>query len=77
LSSGTADDSTPSLYEQSVNCIACAFSGHTVLPLAFEKFLSMLVSYDWRACHVKLMAIAAIAKGTGNNMLNEIDGTVQ
>jgi len=37
----------------------------------------MLVSYDWRACHAELMAIAAIAKGTGNNMLNELDGTVQ
>jgi len=77
LSSGTADDSTPSLYEQSVDHIACAFGVHTVLPLAFEKFLSMLVSYDWRACHAELMAIAAIAKGTGNNMLNELDGTVQ
>ena len=77
MSSGTADDSTPSLYEQSVDRIACALGGRAVLPPAFEKIPSMLVSYDWRARHAGLMAIAAIAEGTGNDMLNVLDDIVQ
>jgi len=37
----------------------------------------MLVSYDWRARHAGLTAIAAIAEGTGNEMLNVLDEIVQ
>ncbi len=36
-----------------------------MLPPAFQYIPSMLASYDWRARHAGLMAIAAIAEGTG------------
>ncbi|KAL9708710.1 importin subunit beta-3 [Leucoagaricus gongylophorus] len=38
LSSGTVDDSTPSLYEQSIDRVACAFGISVVYPPVFEKF---------------------------------------
>ena len=37
----------------------------------------MLVSYDWRARQAGLTAIAAIAEGTSNDMLNVLDNIVQ
>ncbi|KAJ3561145.1 hypothetical protein NP233_g10377 [Leucocoprinus birnbaumii] len=69
VSSGTADDSPPTLYEQSLDRIACVLGGRAVLPPAFEKIPSMLASYDWRTRHAGLMVIAAIAEGTGKVML--------
>ena len=51
--------------------------GCAVLPPALEKIPSMLVSYDWEAHHIRLMAIAAIAEGTSNGMLNILNHIVQ
>jgi len=51
--------------------------GHAVLLSALEKIPSMLISYDWKAHHARLTAIATIAKGTGNNMLNILGDIVQ
>ncbi|KAF9445877.1 ARM repeat-containing protein [Macrolepiota fuliginosa MF-IS2] len=70
--SGTSDDSPPSLYEQSLDRIACALGGRAVLPPAFHQIPSMLADYDWRARHAGLIAIASIAEGTGKVMLNEL-----
>ncbi|TEB37702.1 ARM repeat-containing protein [Coprinellus micaceus] len=60
------------MYEQSVDRLACALGGKVVLPPAFQYIPSMLVSYDWRSRHAGLMAIAAIAEGTGRVMQNEL-----
>lgn len=58
------DDTYPHVYEQSLDRLACALGGKSVLPPAFQYIPSMLASYDWRLRHAGLMAIAAIAEGT-------------
>ncbi|KAK0240872.1 armadillo-type protein [Armillaria nabsnona] len=77
-SAGTteADDAAPALYEHSLDRVACALGGNAVLPPAFQYIPSMLASYDWRARHAGLMAIAAIAEGTGKTMQNELTKVV-
>ncbi|XP_006460617.1 hypothetical protein AGABI2DRAFT_220702 [Agaricus bisporus var. bisporus H97] len=72
VQSSAADDSPPSLYEQSLDRIACALGGRAVLPPAFQQIPSMLASYDWRARHAGLIAVASIAEGTGKVMMNEL-----
>jgi importin-5 len=37
----------------------------------------MLASYDWRARHAGLMAIAAIGEGTGKVMISELGKIVR
>lgn len=37
----------------------------------------MLASYDWRARHAGLIAVASIAEGTGKVMLNELGKIVE
>ncbi|KAF4565293.1 hypothetical protein EYR36_001863 [Pleurotus pulmonarius] len=69
-------ESTPALYEQSLDRLACATGGRAVLPPAFIQIPSMLASYDWRIRHAGLMAIASIAEGTGKVMLNELGKVV-
>ncbi|KAG5635297.1 hypothetical protein H0H81_011779 [Sphagnurus paluster] len=62
-SSSTDTDSSPALYEQSLDRLA--FVDTQYIP-------SMLASYDWRVRHAGLMAIAAIGEGTGKVMQNEL-----
>ncbi|THU84282.1 ARM repeat-containing protein [Dendrothele bispora CBS 962.96] len=76
-SSSAENDSPPALYEQSLDRIACAMGGRAVLPPAFQYIPSMLVSYDWRARHAGLMAIAAIGEGTGKVMVSELGKIVE
>jgi len=45
--------------------------------LLFQYIPSMIASYDWRARHAGLMAIAAIAEGTGKVMVNELGKVVE
>jgi hypothetical protein len=71
FSSGTADDSPPALYEQSLDRIACALGGRAVLPPAFKQIPSMLAMYDYRARHAGI-SIVAIAEGIGKVKLNEL-----
>ncbi len=73
----SADDSPPTLFEQSLDRVACALGGNSVLPPAFQYIPSMLVNYDWRARHAGLMAIAAVAEGTGRTMQNELGKIVE
>ncbi|KAK2464446.1 hypothetical protein APHAL10511_003594 [Amanita phalloides] len=76
--SGSADsESPPALYEQSLDRLACALGGRAVLPPAFQYIPSMLASFDWRARHAGLMAIAAIGEGTGTVMQNELAKIVE
>ncbi|KAF6749808.1 armadillo-type protein [Ephemerocybe angulata] len=75
-SSGSDNESNPALYEQSLDRLACALGGRSVLPPAFQYIPSMLVSYDWRQRHAGLMAIAAIGEGTGKVMQNELSKIV-
>jgi hypothetical protein len=65
------------MYEQSLDRIACALGGRAVLPPAFQQIPSMLASYDWRARHAGLIAVASIAEGTGKVMLNELGKIVE
>ncbi|KAG7091694.1 hypothetical protein E1B28_010715 [Marasmius oreades] len=79
-SSSTAsveNESAPALYEQSLDRMAFAMGGRDVLPPAFQYIPSMIASYDWRARHAGLMAIAAIAEGTGKVMVNELGKVVE
>ncbi|PFH46147.1 hypothetical protein AMATHDRAFT_70474, partial [Amanita thiersii Skay4041] len=76
-SSSTETDSPPALYEQALDRLACALGGRAVLPPAFQYIPSMLASFDWRARHAGLMAIAAIAEGTGRVMKNELGKIVE
>ncbi|RDB16214.1 Importin subunit beta-3 [Hypsizygus marmoreus] len=71
-SSSAETDYPPALYEQSLDRLACAMGGRSVLPPAFQYIPSMLASYDWRVRHAGLMAIAAIGEGTGKVMQNEL-----
>ncbi|KAF9457022.1 armadillo-type protein [Collybia nuda] len=71
-SNSSETDSPPALYEQSLDRLACAMGGRSVLPPAFQYIPSMMASYDWRVRHAGLMAIAAIAEGTGKVMQNEL-----
>lgn len=71
-SSSSDTESPPTLYEQSLDRLACAMGGRVVLPPAFQYIPSMLASYDWRVRHAGLMAIAAIGEGTGKVMQNEL-----
>ena len=71
LLSGTVDDWTPSLYEQSINIVVCALGG------SIRKIFFMLVSYDRRARQAGLMVIAANAEGTSNDKLNVLDNIVR
>ncbi|TFK34400.1 ARM repeat-containing protein [Crucibulum laeve] len=71
-SSSSDTESAPALYEQSLDRLACAMGGRSVLPPAFQYIPSMMASYDWRVRHAGLMAIAAIAEGTGKVMQNEL-----
>lgn len=74
--SSSDTDSTPSLYEQSLDRLACALGGKAILPPAFQYIPSMLASYDWRSRHAGLLAIAAIAEGTGKVMQKELGKVV-
>ncbi|KAF8637684.1 hypothetical protein AX16_010759 [Volvariella volvacea WC 439] len=65
-------DTTSSLFEQSLDRLACALGGREVLYPAFQYIPSMMASYDWRVRHAGLSAIAAIAEGTGKVMQNEL-----
>ncbi|KAK7458738.1 importin subunit beta-3 [Stygiomarasmius scandens] len=76
-SSSVENDSPPALYEQSLDRVACAMGGRAVLPPAFQYIPSMLASYDWRARHAGLMAIAAIGEGTGKVMISELGKIVE
>ena len=76
-SAGSDADSTPALYEQSLDRVACALGGRAVLPPAFKYIPSMLANYDWRSRHAGLMAIAAIGEGTGRVMQNELGKIVE
>lgn len=65
-SAAPSDSTSPAAqYEQAIDRLACATGGRAVLPPAFQYIPSMLASYDWRVRHAGLMAIAAIAEGTG------------
>ncbi|KIY43233.1 ARM repeat-containing protein [Fistulina hepatica ATCC 64428] len=75
-SSATSSSEEDNLYEQSLDRLACALGGKAVLPVAFTYIPSMLCSYDWRARHAGLMAIAAIGEGTGRVMVNELGKVV-
>ncbi|KAF9472591.1 ARM repeat-containing protein [Pholiota conissans] len=76
-SSSSADtDSPPALYEQSLDRLACAMGGKSILPPAFQYIPSMMVSFDWRVRHAGLMAIAAIGEGTGKVMQKELQTIV-
>ncbi|KAM6503013.1 Armadillo-type fold [Amanita muscaria] len=76
-SSSADTESPPALYEQSLDRLACALGGRAVLPPAFQFIPSMLASFDWRARHAGLMAIAAIGEGTGRIMQNELGNIVK
>ncbi|KAJ3506180.1 hypothetical protein NLJ89_g7010 [Agrocybe chaxingu] len=75
-SSSAETDSPPALYEQSLDRLACAMGGRSVLPPAFQAIPSMMASYDWRVRHAGLMAIAAIGEGTGKVMQKELEKIV-
>ncbi|PPQ74728.1 hypothetical protein CVT26_005110 [Gymnopilus dilepis] len=64
-SSSAEMEAPPALYEHSLDRLACAMGGRSVLPPAFQYIPSMMASYDWRVRHAGLMAIAAIGEGTG------------
>ncbi|KAJ7247863.1 armadillo-type protein [Mycena haematopus] len=70
-------ESTPAMYEQSLDRLACAVGGRAVLPPAFQYIPSMMASYDWRVRHAGLMAVAAIAEGTAKVMENELGKVVE
>ncbi|KAJ6487827.1 armadillo-type protein [Mycena sanguinolenta] len=70
-------ESTPAMYEQSLDRLACAVGGRAVLPPAFQYIPSMMLSYDWRVRHAGLMAVAAIAEGTAKVMENELGKVVE
>ncbi|KAJ7906329.1 armadillo-type protein [Mycena leptocephala] len=70
-------ESAPAMYEQSLDRLACAVGGRAVLPPAFQYIPSMMASYDWRARHAGLMAVAAIAEGTAKVMENELGKVVE
>ncbi|KIY64331.1 ARM repeat-containing protein [Cylindrobasidium torrendii FP15055 ss-10] len=72
-----ADDSAPTSYEQSLDRTAIALGGAAVLPPAFQFIPAMLANYDWRSRHAGLMAIAAIAEGTGKTMQSELTNVVK
>ncbi|KAF9023442.1 ARM repeat-containing protein [Hymenopellis radicata] len=71
------DSTVAWLREDSLDRVACALGGNSVLPPAFQYIPSMLVNYDWRARHAGLMAIAAVAEGTGRTMQNELGKIVE
>ncbi|TFK68992.1 ARM repeat-containing protein [Pluteus cervinus] len=75
-SATTESESTPAVFEQSLDRLACALGGRAVLPPAFQHIPSMMASYDWRMRHAGLMAIAAIGEGTGKVMQNELEQVV-
>ncbi|KAF8952312.1 armadillo-type protein [Flammula alnicola] len=75
-SSSAETDSPPALYEQSLDRLACAMGGKSILPPAFQYIPSMMVSFDWRVRHAGLMAIAAIGEGTGKVMQKELQTIV-
>ncbi|KAF8628610.1 hypothetical protein AX15_003805 [Amanita polypyramis BW_CC] len=76
--SGSADaESPPASYEQSLDRLALALGGRSVLPPAFQFIPSMLANFDWRVRHAGLMAIAAIGEGTGRVMQNELGKIVE
>ncbi|KAJ3859024.1 armadillo-type protein [Lentinula novae-zelandiae] len=76
-SSAAENDSPPALYEQSLDRLACAMGGKVILPPSFQYIPSMMANYDWRSRHAGLMAIAAIAEGTGKVMANELGRVVE
>ncbi|KAJ3791198.1 armadillo-type protein [Lentinula aff. detonsa] len=76
-SSAAENDSPPALYEQSLDRLACAMGGKAILPPSFQYIPSMMANYDWRSRHAGLMAIAAIAEGTGKVMAHELGRVVE
>ncbi|KAJ3715385.1 armadillo-type protein [Lentinula raphanica] len=76
-SSAAENDSAPALYEQSLDRLACAMGGKAILPPSFQYIPSMLANYDWRSRHAGLMAIGAIAEGTGKVMVHELGRVVE
>ncbi|KDR69484.1 hypothetical protein GALMADRAFT_128597 [Galerina marginata CBS 339.88] len=76
-SSSAETDAPPALYEQSLDRLACAMGGRSILPPAFQHIPSMMASYDWRVRHAGLMAIAAIGEGTGKVMQKELEKIVE
>ncbi|KAJ4482034.1 armadillo-type protein [Lentinula aciculospora] len=77
ISSAAENDSPPALYEQSLDRLACAMGGKVLLPPSFQYIPSMMANYDWRSRHAGLMAIAAIAEGTGKVMAHELGRVVE
>ncbi|KAL0960293.1 hypothetical protein HGRIS_011920 [Hohenbuehelia grisea] len=75
-STSSETDSAPAIYEQSLDRVACALGGRTVLPPAFQLIPSMLANFDWRVRHAGLMSIVSIAEGTGKVMMNELGKVV-
>ncbi|KAF7325964.1 hypothetical protein MKEN_00447300 [Mycena kentingensis (nom. inval.)] len=70
-------ESAPEMYEQSLDRLACAVGGRTVLPPAFQHIPAMMAHYDWRVRHAGLMAVASIAEGTAKVMENELGKIVE
>jgi len=52
------------VYEQSLDRLACAVGGKSLLPAAFQHIPGMLASHGWKLRHAGLMAIAAVGEGT-------------
>jgi len=77
----TSDDtaemeSAPTLYEQTLDRLSIALGGRAVLPPAFQYIPGLLAGYDWKGRHAGLLAIAAIAEGTGKVMVKELEKIV-
>jgi len=61
-------DSVPAIAESSLDRLACALGGKTVLPLVMAKVQTMLVDPEWSKRYAGLMAVSAVGEGCSKAM---------
>ncbi|CAF1396582.1 unnamed protein product [Didymodactylos carnosus] len=70
------DDSNAVVGESSLDRLACALGGKTMLQYILSAVQTMLQNPDWRYRHAGLMALSATGEGCHREMLNLLDELV-
>lgn len=61
-------DSNAAMAESSLDRLACALGGKTMLPIVMAQVQTMLQSPDWKMRYAGLMAVSAVGEGCSKQM---------
>lgn len=69
-------DSNPAMAESSLDRLACALGGKTVLPIVIQQVQVLLGSAEWEKRYAGLMAVSAVGEGCSKQMETVLDRVI-